>query len=792
MIGPTPPEKRYELVERIAVGGMAEVFRAKSYGPHGFEKVLAIKRILPGLAADPKFERRFITEAKLAVSLTHANIVQVLDFSRFGQSLYIVMEYVDGGDLAHVLDALRERGGHLPLAAAIHVSSELLKGLDFAHRRGVVHRDVSPSNILLSRAGEVKIADFGIAQGLGFEMSRSMRIMGKWRYMSPEQAAGQEMDARSDVFSAGVVVYETLTGLRLFPGETAEEIVRNLRTMPIPRPSQVRADLPPELDAPLAAALERDRDRRTTSAAQLLAPLVEVSYARSLPALPTALARFLDQIAPEGPPAGRARTEPEPEPESAPDSRPGTGAALLDEIIVSELSAAGPIRTTGGKRGARSGRHTAMALGPPAVAPEDLPSDPPEALLPTQALPAPPPVPAGPPAAILRGELADDEPEETAASGTFIRSIEDSSGARRWELGDDDGDDDRDDDEEGDVTRAIEAQAPDTPVPRLLPLRADMHAALADTIVRQASPLLAPSHRAPEPLSRTATIVSASPPMARPSPPSPQAQAVADATGQRAASRGRADSLLPLVTSRRLVGLAAAVVAAGALIGVVIAHSPGRDSSGAGARLPALASQIGAAAPSTPPAPTASPATAPSTAAATAPSTAAATAPSTAAATAPSTSAAATAPSTAAAATAPSTAAATAPSTAAATAPSTAAATAPSTSATAAAPPPEAASAAKPVPRVARARAPEPPDEPARPASGERRERTGSVDIYADPWANIYLGKRKVGVAPQRGVRLPIGRHRLHLVNPVLRRSAWVTVTVPASGPVRVSLPDHR
>src|SRR6266545_3334065 len=161
MIATGSSDKRYELVERIAVGGMAEVFRARAYGPHGFEKVLAIKRILPGLAADPKFERRFIAEAKLAMSLNHANIVQVLDFSRFGQSLYIVMEYLDGGDLAHVLETLRAGDVQIPLPAALHVAVELLKGLDFAHQRGVVHRDVSPSNVLLSRAGEVKIADFG-------------------------------------------------------------------------------------------------------------------------------------------------------------------------------------------------------------------------------------------------------------------------------------------------------------------------------------------------------------------------------------------------------------------------------------------------------------------------------------------------------------------------------------------------------------------------------------------------------------------------------------------------------
>ena len=231
---------RYELVERIALGGMAEVFRAKAFGAHGFEKVLAIKRILPALARDPEFENRFIAEAKLAVTLSHANIVQVLDFGRFGGSLYIAMEYVDGPDLAALLKAYAERKQRISVGAAMHVAMELAKGLDFAHRRGVVHHDVSPSNILLSRAGEVKVADFGIAQAAA-EAERSQRgarrIMGKWRYMSPEQTRGEKLDTRSDLFSAGVVMFELLTGERLFPGDDIETIVGHIRQMQIPRPS---------------------------------------------------------------------------------------------------------------------------------------------------------------------------------------------------------------------------------------------------------------------------------------------------------------------------------------------------------------------------------------------------------------------------------------------------------------------------------------------------------------------------------------------------------------------------
>src|SRR5215813_13217482 len=155
--------ERYDVLDRIAVGGMAEVFLAKAYGAHGFEKTMAIKRILPELARDPEFEERFIAEAKVAVRLSHANVVQVFDFGRFAGSLFIAMEFIDGLDLAALLRRGKEHGKMVPIAAAFHIAIEIARGLDFAHSHGVVHRDVSPSNILLSRAGEVKIADFGIA-----------------------------------------------------------------------------------------------------------------------------------------------------------------------------------------------------------------------------------------------------------------------------------------------------------------------------------------------------------------------------------------------------------------------------------------------------------------------------------------------------------------------------------------------------------------------------------------------------------------------------------------------------
>src|SRR5215831_12045151 len=216
---------RYDLLRRIAAGGMAEVFLAKASGAHGFEKLLAVKRILPALASDEEFVKRFIQEAKLAVGLSHANIVQVFDFGRFAGSLYIAMEFVDGADLATLLRAADKAKREVPVGTALYVAIEIAKALDYAHRKpdshgraGIVHRDVSPSNVLVSYEGEVKLADFGIATAAA-AADTERRIMGKWRYMSPEQTAGQPLGPSSDLFSAGTVFYELFTGKRLFPGE---------------------------------------------------------------------------------------------------------------------------------------------------------------------------------------------------------------------------------------------------------------------------------------------------------------------------------------------------------------------------------------------------------------------------------------------------------------------------------------------------------------------------------------------------------------------------------------------
>jgi serine/threonine protein kinase len=277
--------ERYDVLDRIAVGGMAEVFLAKAYGAHGFEKTIAIKRILPELASDPEFAARFIAEAKVAVKLSHANVVQVFDFGRIGESLFIAMEYVDGLDLALLLRKFKDEDRQVPLPAALHIAIEIMRALDFAHQHNVVHRDVSPSNILISRAGEVKIADFGIAVAARPHRGAApgpRKVMGKWRYMSPEQARGDTLDTRSDMFSAASVMFELFTGQKLFPGDEAEDIIKNIETMVIPKANSLRPGLPNRLDDILAGPLGRKPIDRPGRPAIVLRQLIELSYESSI------------------------------------------------------------------------------------------------------------------------------------------------------------------------------------------------------------------------------------------------------------------------------------------------------------------------------------------------------------------------------------------------------------------------------------------------------------------------------------------------------------------------------
>lgn len=276
------PFGRYELVRRLAAGGMAEVYLAKASGEAGFEKLVAIKRVHRSCAPSDRPVASLIDEAKLSVELSHPNIVQTFDLARSEGVDFIVMEHVEGYDAQHVLDALRQRQEHFPGDLAAHVIAEVCRGLHFAHGHrddngdlaGIVHRDVSPQNILLSFAGEVKIADFGIAKTKARKSDPEGGVIkGKYFYMSPEQAWAEPLDHRSDVFSAGVVLWELLTGQRLHRAPDVRSLLEAVRRADVPPPSSVRSDVPPVLDAIVARATAIDRGDRFADAERMAAAL---------------------------------------------------------------------------------------------------------------------------------------------------------------------------------------------------------------------------------------------------------------------------------------------------------------------------------------------------------------------------------------------------------------------------------------------------------------------------------------------------------------------------------------
>jgi serine/threonine protein kinase len=274
---PTPFGKYY-LLERISIGGMAEVFRAKAFGVEGFERLVAVKRILPNIAEDKEFIRMFIEEAKLSVQLNHANIAQIFDLGVVEGSYYIALEHVHGRDLRLLFERCRQLGEAMPIAQACFVAMKVCEGLDYAHNKrdqagrelSLVHRDVSPQNILVSFEGEVKLIDFGIAKAAGTGASGQAPILkGKFGYMSPEQVRGVEIDRRSDVFSCGVVLYELLTGERLFVGESDFDTLEKVRNVEILPPSTYNRKIADELERIVLKALSKDAEERYPNAIDL-------------------------------------------------------------------------------------------------------------------------------------------------------------------------------------------------------------------------------------------------------------------------------------------------------------------------------------------------------------------------------------------------------------------------------------------------------------------------------------------------------------------------------------------
>jgi serine/threonine protein kinase len=280
----------YRLVRQIAVGGMAEIHLAKTKGIAGFEKYVALKMIHPNFAEDEAFIQMLVDEAKIAVQLAHGNIAQTFDLGRVGDTYYITMEYVDGADLYKILRKGSEMDLEMPLDCCAFIAKEIASALDHAHRKkdhvgkplGIVHRDVSPQNVLVSYSGEVKLVDFGIAKATMKARQTAVGVIkGKYYYMSPEQAWGDPIDFRSDIFSAGIVLYEMLTGQMLYLEEDLHRLLDMARKADIAPPSKLRKGIPPQLEKIVMHALQKVPGERYQSAADFASDLERFLHAYS-------------------------------------------------------------------------------------------------------------------------------------------------------------------------------------------------------------------------------------------------------------------------------------------------------------------------------------------------------------------------------------------------------------------------------------------------------------------------------------------------------------------------------
>lgn len=281
----------YKLMDRISVGGMAEVYKAVELGVEGFERIVAVKRILPHIAEDDEFITMFKDEAKIAGQLQHGNIAQIYNLGQQGDSFYIALEYVAGRDLRNIFTRCQQQGKPMPLAQACFVVMKVCEGLDYAHNKrdkhgrhlNIVHRDVSPPNILVAYEGEVKLIDFGVAKAAG-RVSRTQAgiLKGKFGYMSPEQVRGMPLDRRSDVFSLGVVLFEVLVGARLFQGETDFATLEMVRTVDVPIPSSKNPEIPKDLENIILKALSGEPETRYQTAMELHDDLQAFMFAHGM------------------------------------------------------------------------------------------------------------------------------------------------------------------------------------------------------------------------------------------------------------------------------------------------------------------------------------------------------------------------------------------------------------------------------------------------------------------------------------------------------------------------------
>lgn len=310
------PFGRYYLIDKMAVGGMAEVFNAIFFGIHGFEMPLVIKRILPHLSENQRFVDMFVVEAKIYVALQHQNIVQIYDFHKFQDQYFIALEFVEGRDLKSLLNRCLEQKRPLPTPIALFLAHQICHGLEYAHTRtdnrnenlGLVHRDLSPANILISYTGEVKIADFGIAKAkMHAEITNSGVLKGKYRYMSPEQAQGNNIDHRSDVFAVGILLYEMLTGKKLFDAEDDHLLLEQVKSAQITEPRKHNASISPRLNKIICRTLHKSPHSRFQSAKDLQEALAEELLPHTVSSMSRELTQVMDSLFAEDKIKDRAR-----------------------------------------------------------------------------------------------------------------------------------------------------------------------------------------------------------------------------------------------------------------------------------------------------------------------------------------------------------------------------------------------------------------------------------------------------------------------------------------------------
>ncbi|HVE81648.1 MAG TPA: serine/threonine-protein kinase [Myxococcales bacterium] len=297
------PFGKYLLLDRIAVGGMAEIFLARQ--AEGPDKKLVIKRIRPHLSRQTAFVKMFLNEAKLAAQLNHPNVVQIYDLGKIGESYFIAMEHIFGRDMRRIIPKADSMGIPFPMVYALKIASCVCEGLSYAHQKHdqygnplhIVHRDITPENVMVSFEGAVKILDFGIAKAQNqIEQSRAGEIKGKLSYMSPEQCQGFGLDQRSDLFSLGAVLYEWVTGYQLFTGDSEVAILKSITEGKIYSPSYFKADIPDAVETILMRALEKDRDKRYQTAWDMQSDLDRFLAEYDFTPTGLHLANFLKQV----------------------------------------------------------------------------------------------------------------------------------------------------------------------------------------------------------------------------------------------------------------------------------------------------------------------------------------------------------------------------------------------------------------------------------------------------------------------------------------------------------------